>query len=156
PLHNAFDVRFTKQHPGLHAKAEYLPAGVDYFAKLQTLIASNTVPTLFDMWEGYVQPYAAAGLLEDLTPFVQADPTLKLHDFYPSTIAVNSYQGRLYAIPFTGVANPILYYNADLLDKAHIKHPDASWTWDTLRSAARTLTVRNGSTTTQWGVGFDT
>jgi multiple sugar transport system substrate-binding protein len=156
PLHNAFDQRFTKEHPGLRAKAEYLPAGVDYFAKLQTLIASNTVPTLFDMWEGYVQPYAAAGLLEDLTPFVQADPTLKLRDFYPSTLAVNSYQGRLYAMPFTGVANPILYYNADLLDKAHIKHPDTTWTWDTLRSAARALTVRKGSTTTQWGVGFDT
>ena len=105
PLHNAFDKRYTKAHPGVRAKAQYLPAGVDYFAKLQTLIASNTVPALFDMWEGYVQPYAQAGVLEDLTPFVQADPSLKLTNFYPSTLAVNSYKGRLYAMPFTGVAN---------------------------------------------------
>lgn len=156
PLHNAFDKHYNKTHPGVVVKAQYLPTGVDYFGKLQTLIAANTVPALFDMWEGYVQPYAQAGVLEDLTPFMQADPSLKLSDFNKSTIAVNSYKGRLYAMPFTGVANPVLYYNADLLDKAHIKHPDASWTWDTLRSAAKELTIRRGGKTVQWGAAWDT
>src|SRR5262249_3392264 len=33
----------------------------------------------------------------------------------------------------------VLYYNKDLFDKAGVKYPDETWTWDTLLDAAKEL-----------------
>src|SRR4051794_36960667 len=47
---------FEAAHPGVTVKQEVLPAGTNYFEKLQTMIAAGDVPDVFDMWEGFVQP----------------------------------------------------------------------------------------------------
>lgn len=38
-----------------------------------------------------------------------------------------------------------LWYNKTMFDQAGIKYPDASWTWDTFRAAAKKLTKADGS-----------
>jgi multiple sugar transport system substrate-binding protein len=50
----------------------------------------------------------------------------------------------LYAIPkdFDTIG---LFYNKELFDKAGVKYPDDTWTWDNLLDAAKKLTVRDGS-----------
>ena len=82
-LRTKWNTEFAKKHPGLTILQESPPAGANYFEKLQTLIAANTPPDLFDMWEGYVQPYAENGALTDLEPFLANDPKLKKSDIVP-------------------------------------------------------------------------
>src|SRR5262245_52438851 len=60
-LRNQYNNKFMAENPGVTIGMELLPAGQNYFEKLQTLIAAGTVPDLFDMWEGYIQPYAKNG-----------------------------------------------------------------------------------------------
>ena len=55
----------SKNYPGVTVNQEAVPAGQNYFEKLQTLIAADTMPDLYDMWEGYIQPYAANGALAE-------------------------------------------------------------------------------------------
>ena len=83
-LRAKWNVEFEKTHPGLKIIQEAPPAGANYFEKLQTLIAANTPPDLFDMWEGYVQPYAENGALTDLEPFLANDPKIKKSDIVPA------------------------------------------------------------------------
>jgi len=147
---------FEARHPGVTVKQETLPAGTNYFEKLQTMIAAGNPPDVFDMWEGYVQPYAQAGQLLDLDPYLQSDPTISKADFDPRILEVNSWNGKVYSLPIEYVPYPAaLFYNKDLFARAGVKPPDSSWDWRDVLEAARRLTVTQGGKVTQWGIAFD-
>ena len=157
-LQEKFTAWFNETYPSIEASVELTPAGTNYFEKLQTLIAAGTPPDVFDMWEGYVQPYAANGVLMDLTPYVNSDPEWKFEDFQPAAVEVSSYQGKLYTIVRDFYPGPAMfYYNMDLFDKAKVEYPTFDWNWAKMREAAMALTLdtTGGSTTNQWGLAFE-
>ncbi len=156
-LRAKWNAEFEKTHPGLKIIQEAPPAGANYFEKLQTLIAANTPPDLFDMWEGYVQPYAENGALTDLEPFLANDPKIKKSDIVPAAIEAGSWQGKVYAMLFGFMPGPVsLYYNPAHFEKAGIAEPTADWKWDDVKTAAKKLTVdSNGDgVPEQWGFAF--
>ena len=60
-----------------------------------------------------------------------------------------------YAIPTCGtLGGNILFYNAELFDKAGVAYPNENWTWDDFLSAAQALTIREGDETVQWGTAW--
>ena len=66
-------------------------------------------------------------------------PAAKLDDYYPGSLDVSKYNGKLYGLPW--IAQPVmLYYNPALFNAAGISPPDESWTWDTFKDAAKKLT----------------
>lgn len=56
---------------------------------------------------------------------------------------LSTYQvdGKTYAIPYRQ-DSWVLYYNKELFDKAGVKQPDGSWTWDDYSAAAKELTTK--------------
>jgi multiple sugar transport system substrate-binding protein len=158
-LQKQFNDYFSKTYPSITTSLELTPGGTNYFEKLQTLIAAGTPPDVFDMWEGYVQPYAANGVLQDLTPYVQADPEWKMDDFQPAAVAASSYQGKLYTIVRDFYPGPAMFfYNKDMFDKAKVDYPTFDWDWAKMREAAKALTkdVSGSGKTDQWGLAFET
>jgi multiple sugar transport system substrate-binding protein len=146
---------FEAAHPGVTVKQEVLPANTNYFEKLQTMIAAGDVPDVFDMWEGFVQPYAEAGHLLALDPYMQAGSVTK-DQFDPRILELNSWNGQVYSMPVEYVPYPaVLYYNPALFEAAGLQPPDATWTWTELRDAAIKLTKTEGGDTTQWGLLYD-
>jgi multiple sugar transport system substrate-binding protein len=158
-LQERFNTWFEDKYPSIDANLELTPAGQNYFEKLQTLVAAGTPPDVFDMWEGYVQPYAENGVLMDLTKYVEADPVWKMDDFQPAAVEASSYQGKLYTIVRDFYPGPAMFfYNKDLFDKAGVNHPTFDWKWDDMRQAAIALTQDqdgNGMAET-WGLAFET
>jgi len=157
-VRNKFNVDFEAAHPGVKINQELLPAGQNYFEKLQTLIAAGTPPDVFDMWEGYVQPYAANGALLNLDPFLEKDPKIKRDDFLPAAWAGGSWKDSLYSLLIGFIPGPVsLYFNTAHFDQTGIAYPTSDWTWDDMRNAAKSLTVdSNGDgTPEQWGLAFD-
>ncbi len=139
------------QHPGITIKQDQLPAGQNYFEKLQTLFAAGTAPDLYDMWEGYIQPYAENGVLMDMDPYFDADPLVSKDDLVPAAIEGGGWEGGVYAFCQGFMPGPIsLYYNIDHFDEAGLDYPTADWTWDDVRGAAQELT----SVPTQWGLTY--
>lgn len=49
--------------------------------------------------------------------------------------------GKTYAIPYRQ-DSWVLYYNKDLFDKAGVKYPDGTWTWDDYAKTAAELTTK--------------
>ncbi|NLE44207.1 MAG: extracellular solute-binding protein [Chloroflexi bacterium] len=137
--------------PGVTVKQDTVPAGQSYFEKLQTLIAAGTMPDLYDMWEGYIQPYAANGALVNLDPFFEADDKVKKDDLVPAAFDGGAWQNSVYAFCQGFMPGPIsLYYNVDHFDAAGLDYPTSDWTWDDMRATAQELTdVPN-----RWGLVY--
>ncbi len=130
----------------------------DYYTKLQTQIAGNTAPDLMWLSQEYIANYADNGAILDVTDQVgkMSDmPAAKLDDYYPGSLEVSKYNGKLYGLPW--IAQPVmLYYNADAFKTAGMNPPDESWTWETFKDAAKKLTIKDASgNVTQWGTSFN-
>ncbi|HXF61965.1 MAG TPA: sugar ABC transporter substrate-binding protein [Caldilineaceae bacterium] len=157
-LREAFNAKFAEEYPGATVEMELLPAGQNYFEKLQTLFAANTAPDLFDMWEGYIQPYAANGALLNMDPFLEADGEISKEDLLPAAVEAASWQGSIYALSIGFMPGPIsIYFNTAHFDAAGVEYPSAEWTWDQMREAARALTADTNSdgVPDQWGLAFE-
>jgi multiple sugar transport system substrate-binding protein len=157
-LREQYNTQFMEANPGVSLSMELLPAGQNYFEKLQTLIAANTVPDLFDMWEGYIQPYARNGALLNLDPLLEQDSEVTRENLVPAAVDAAALEGSIYALSIGFMPGPIsLYYNTSHLEAAGIEAPSPDWTWDDVRAAAQTLTEdENGDgVPEQWGLSFD-
>jgi ABC-type glycerol-3-phosphate transport system substrate-binding protein len=138
-------------HPGVKIIQDTVPAGQNYFEKLQTLIAADTMPDCYDMWEGYIQPYAENGALMNMDPFFEADPLVDKEDLVPAAFDGGSWQGSVYAFCQGFMPGPIsLFFNVDHFDAAGLEYPTDDWTWDDMRAAALQLT----NVPTQWGLTY--
>lgn len=130
----------------------------DYYTKLQTMIAGNTAPDLMWLSQEYVANYADSEAILDISSQAAAlsdMPAAQLDDYYPGSLAVAQYGGKLYGLPW--IAQPVvLYYNPELFEKAGVTPPDESWTWETFKEAAKKLTVKDDAgNVIQYGTSFN-
>lgn len=73
--------------------------------------------------------------LVDLTEDLKADAAYDVEDILPPVRDVNSYEGKLFAVPFYGESS-ILMYNKEVLDKAGVTLT-ANPTWQEIADAAK-------------------
>ncbi|WP_433257042.1 ABC transporter substrate-binding protein [Streptosporangium sp. CA-135522] len=129
---------FGKTHPGITVKVELTPGSKDYWTKLQTSAAGGSAPDVFWMNGPRVGLWASQGALLPLSDRIAKDgfDTTK---FPESLNSLYTLGGKQYGVPkdFDTIG---LWYNKNLFDKAGVKYPDASWTWDDVRTAAKKLT----------------
>lgn len=79
------------------------------------------------------------GLVEELTPYIDADPTMQgvtLPEGFFDTMSIN---GKKYAVPMVDVPMWILV-NKDLLAKNGLEMPPNDWTYDDFREYAKKMT----------------
>ncbi len=79
--------------------------------------------------------WGANGWLVDLTPDLESDSSYDVNDLLPPVRDVNSYEGKLFAVPFYGESS-FLMYRKDILDKAGITFSGTP-TWQEVADAAK-------------------
>ena len=155
-LREAFNEQHKAAHSGLTIDMELLAGGQNYFEKLQTQIAAGTMPDLYDMWEGYIQPYAKNGALVNMDPYLENDPKIKKADLVPAAVEAAAWEGSIYALLIGFMPGPAsVYYNADHLSEAGIAEPTSDWSWDDLREMAKGLVKGSGDVPERYGLAFD-
>jgi multiple sugar transport system substrate-binding protein len=133
---------FQTENPTIEVSVETAPFA-DYFTLLQAGIASGDAPDVFELnYENFVT-YAANDTLLDLGELMNADAP-----FYPRALEAFSYKGTQYALPAT-FSDVLLFYNADLFDKAGIEYPTKDWTWTDAVTAAKAIRALGDDT---WGL----
>ena len=141
--------QFEMEHPDIKVKFDY--AVGDYWSKLQTQIAGGTAPDVWLMSGAYFHDFMRRGVIRELQFYIDRDK-VNLKDYYDMPVELFSYQGKCYGFPrdFNIVA---LYYNKTLFDRAGIKYPDNSWTWNNFLEASKKLTrdTNNDGKIDQWG-----
>ena len=123
--------RFESQNPGVTVSLQLTPFD-QYFTKLQTAASAGNAPDVFWLNGPTFPLYAAEGQLLEMGD-VDASP-------YPEQLVKTyTWDGKLYGVPrdFDTIG---LWYNKRLFDAAGVDHPDGSWTWEDVRSAAEKLT----------------
>ncbi|MDP9870099.1 MULTISPECIES: ABC transporter substrate-binding protein [Streptosporangium] len=127
---------FTKTHPNIEVKIQFTPLK-EYFTKLQTSAAGGSAPDVFWMNGPRFGVYASQGALLPISDKIAADK-VDTAKFPKSLNDLYTLDGKQYGLPkdYDTVG---LWYNKDLFDKAGVKYPDATWTWDDLRENAKKL-----------------
>jgi ABC-type glycerol-3-phosphate transport system substrate-binding protein len=122
---------FEKLHPEIKVVLTgdvSAPADGDY---VHALAQSNDC---FETEGPGLTNYLSASDLLDLTPFLDADPTMKA-DFYPAFLLPYQKEGKFYGLP-ADTYLVYIAYNADLLTKLGVPLPKDGWTVDDLLSIA--------------------
>jgi multiple sugar transport system substrate-binding protein len=144
---------YTAKNPNLTVDFEFADYS-GFMDKLTTEIAAGTQPDIAMLIPDSLPKYYAQDLLLDLEPFVQAAKVDKSKWFDHAWEGLQFGPDKHhYAVPLTFDAC-VLWYNKNLFDKANIKYPDDTWDYDKLVEAAKALTVSQGGSTSQWGLGI--
>jgi multiple sugar transport system substrate-binding protein len=94
------------------------------------LSAADTLP---DNWIG--AQHLTNGYVNDLTPFIDADPTFQRDDFFPGVLDPQGAAGQLYRLPHTR-SLPLLSYNRELWEERGLPPPRLDWSWQEMMTAA--------------------
>src|SRR5512139_95346 len=95
--------------------------------KLTTVMQGGTPPDIFQSWGGGVMnDQVAAGMLQDITPALDADGGAWRNSFAPGALAVYSKDGKNYGVPWDmGMVG--VWYNKDLFAKAGVTEVPVTW-----------------------------
>ena len=141
---------FMADYPDIKVKVEVADWD-SYWEKLKVQIAGGTPPDVFAMDAPLYPDWQARGVLLNLQPYLDKDPTV-LDGVYPQTLEAYKMPDGYYGLP-RDFQTVVLYYNKDMFDAGGVAYPTADWTWDDLRATAKKLTMdKNGDgQTDQWG-----
>ena len=148
---------FETLHPDIKVNIE-VADWESYWEKLKVQVAGGTPPDVFAMDAPLFADWQSRGVLLDLKPYIDKDPTI-LDGVYPITLKAYDTGSGIFGLP-RDFQTIVLYYNKDMFDAAGVAYPNDTWTYDNLRAAAKKLTLdKNGDgTTDQWGFwdgGYD-
>lgn len=148
PGYMAAAEEFSKQH---NVKLEFTPGNTQ---EVITKIAGGTPPDVFRRDAAAFHQLVAEGGLRDLSPYLSAAKDVKIGDFYPQLIKMQSFQGKLMAVPEDFQPASLLFYNRSLFDKGGEPYPKEDWTWNQLLETSRKLTKGGGDVSDQYGYMF--
>ena len=139
----------------LHANVTIEPvvsAYADYHSKILVMIAGGSSPEVMRIDSYYFQDFVKVKALKDVTDFAKRDK-VSLSAYFQQGITENTYDGRLYGLPW-GTAARYMLINLDVLEKAGIDLPKLDWTWDDYVKIVKAVTKGEG-TDKVYGFGFD-
>ncbi|GAB2701431.1 ABC transporter substrate-binding protein [Paenibacillus thermoaerophilus] len=113
----------------------------EYDTRLITQLSGDSGPDLFWISAQRAAQFSAEGALLDITDRLKGSshPAGKTDDYYESSLQPFTHNGKIYGLPW--LQQPVMMYvNKSLFDKAGIKYPDETWTWDQFLDAATKLT----------------
>lgn len=137
PIHQQIIKEFNKVHPEIKVKLEAPYPDYEEVAQ-RTLVGvtQGNAPTISFQGINQIRQFVDAGHAYDLTPFKQADARWQNKEgYYPSMMELGMFNGKQHAVPFA-VSTPIMYYNADLFQKAGLDPNNPPKTWDEVTKAA--------------------
>jgi len=116
---------YMAAHPNVNIEITVLENEA-FKTKMTTVMQSGDPPDIFQSWGGGVMnEYAEAGLLLDITPYLDQDGWRDT--FAPGALGVYSYKGKNYGVPWDmGMIG--FWYNKALFAEAGIDAPPTTWT----------------------------
>lgn len=145
--------RFEEQHPGM--QVEYVSGIIkeDYSEWLSGQMMKGKAPDLFFVPGEHFNDFAEAGVLEDLTPFIEGDREFSPERYYTSAYEYGNYEGVQYALPYE-CAPKLMFVNKSILQQEGLAMPGNQWTWEDFYNICRDVTkdTDGNGTIDQFGV----
>ncbi|SFL99827.1 sn-glycerol 3-phosphate transport system substrate-binding protein [Paenibacillus sp. 1_12] len=133
--------RFNESHPDIEVVGTFQGGYDEVVTKLQQAAAANTAPDVSMLERSFVQLFADADVLEDLTPYLKKSG-LSTDDFVPGLMGHSTFNKKLVTLPLNR-STPILHVNKTMLDEKGLKVPT---TWEEMKTVANALVIKeNGA-----------
>lgn len=108
--------QFNATHPNIHVNMLAVPSKTAD-QKFLTAVASGSPPDVFTEWSPTIGEFAAKHAIMNLSAMETGKYAGLKQWFYPAVTKFGTYQGNLYAMPWT-VNTYDLYYNKTIMKKA--------------------------------------
>lgn len=129
--------RFNELHPDIEVELEFLSG--DLAAGYAAQAAAGTLPDVIFTADLFVVPFVQGGIVLDMQPLAEADPSFDLSDVYPNMLDLSRVGGEgLYMIP-SAFDVVTMYYNISMFEEADAPIPQADWSWDDLIEACGSI-----------------
>ncbi|HET9223580.1 MAG TPA: extracellular solute-binding protein [Roseiflexaceae bacterium] len=154
PAYEPLIAAFNQQHPGI--TVQFVSLDATYQGGGDQNEQTRQIASLADTAEAETNgEQFQQGLLYDLTPLIDGDPSFDRDDFYPGALSsATSAGGAIYKLPLT-LHVPLLFYNKDLWAARNLAVPKPDWTWQDVEAAAQQLAQKQGSTVRVYGLADD-
>ncbi len=153
--------KFVAENSGVKVDVQFIAKGEEMVQKLLVQTAGGSPPDVFTFFQEIIPITAAVekNLLLQLDDLIKGE-NHDLSDFLPQAIQLNSWEGKIYALP-RDYGNQQVYYNVDLFKKEGVPLPatdwtDTTWTYERYLEAAKALTKESGGQASQFGVLLNT
>jgi multiple sugar transport system substrate-binding protein len=156
---NRLVTQWNTANPTMTVKLEFNGGNDSALTKTIAGFTAGNFPDVAYEYGSSAAQLAKQPKLVDLTDKVNA-PALDWNDFYPSERQAATVDGKVVGIPAL-VDNLALVYNKKLFEAAGVPLPNANWSWQQFRAAAKALTnpatktygwayINDGSEDTVW------
>ncbi|WP_274651128.1 ABC transporter substrate-binding protein [Paenibacillus humicola] len=137
PAMKQIAAKFNETHPNITVNVEITPFD-QYFQKLETSAAGNSMPDVFWMNPANFPKFASNDQLLPLSDYI-ASNNIDMNNYPKPLVDFFTYQDKVYGFPkdFDTIG---LWYNKQLFDEAKVPYPDGTWDWNKLLDAAKKLT----------------
>ncbi|MBC8099693.1 MAG: ABC transporter substrate-binding protein [Armatimonadetes bacterium] len=126
----------------------------DTINKINASLASGDLPDLVQVFEAGTQRMIDTGRIVPVeTLFVRDGLEAVIEDMEPAVRANYTVNGTLYSAPFNS-STAMLYINRAAFIEAGLNPDEPLVTFDDILAAAAALTVKDGDTTTRYGIGL--
>lgn len=145
---DAMAAKFGEENPGIKVRPIYAGSYNDTLTKAQTALKAADGPTM-----AVLLSTDAFTLIDQelVVPFDTLPGTEFLSAFYPALMANGRIGGYVWGVPFQR-STIVLYWNKDAFKQAGLDPEVAPANWDQHADFAQKLTVKDGASTSRWGV----
>ncbi len=140
---------FNKSQNKVSAEAVFQGTYDDALAKLKTALASNSAPSLMQVYDIGIRFMVDSGEVTPMQDFVDKEK-FDVSDFEQNVLAYYQLDNKLYGMPFN-TSSSILYYNKDAFKAAGLDPAKPPKTFDEVNEYAQKLTKKDGSNVSQYG-----
>lgn len=144
-VYQAISDELSAQLASQGIKLQYDPAPVTgYLDKLTTEFSAGNAPDIVWIPGASTADYSSLGVISDLMPFVDKDPSFKLTDYYDAPMKELQQDGKLWGLP-RDISTLVIYYNKDLFEKYGVDDPaelaaKGEWNCENFERVAKELT----------------
>jgi multiple sugar transport system substrate-binding protein len=127
--------RFTALCPGV--TVDYQPIPDKFQDKLKAQMAGGTAPDVFYVDDQLMNAFAPSGQLLALDDYM-AQAGVSRDDFIPALLTIFTQDGKTYGLPKDWGTLGLVYL-PEAFQAAGVDEPTEDWTWDDMRTAAKTI-----------------
>ncbi len=136
-----------KRNPYIKVEFVPIPSGADFAVKLNAMAAAGVLPDTYILPTNMIRAYEQAGLLLDLTPFVERDGLDMTQEAFAPFLDLAYYEGGIYVMAWSGTTH-VMYYNKTFFDETGVVYPydqykAGQWKWEDFLETAKKLTVKD-------------
>jgi len=116
---------FTREHPEIDVRVQFIPWNAAH-EKLLTAFAGGSLPDMWQLGNTWIPEFTQLGAIEDLTPWAARSKTIRESSYFPGIWDTNVMDSLLYGVPWY-VDTRVMFYRSDLLARAGVSRPPATW-----------------------------